>query len=193
MELTGAGNFVSFPKYLSIVAENSPIILSFVAVMMQVVHGFAKAGETLRLRSLHLINSDVCQITNTVVLLSYIVAPIPAQGGVTGTIGATSYNHVRVANSTNNITQTVSEIGVFNFTATPQVLTMEIPIRLLLLAPTGNMRFVPAYFAVTIPQTPSLNAACTPHSYIGQPFSYLIEPRLALNPSQRTVVWLQTT
>ena len=45
------------------------------------------------------------------------------------------------------------------------------------------LRFIPAYFAASVFQSPTLQATCNNiFSYIGQPFGYLLAPRLALNP-----------
>ena len=106
--------------------------------------------------------------------------------GSTGSISATSYNHVPILNGTNSVTQSVSEVGVFNFTATPPSLFYGKSTKAITLGSTGNIgRFTPAYFAVQ-KLTPMLEATCVSidnsYSYIGEPFGFSANPGVYLNP-----------
>jgi len=91
---------------------------------------------------------------------STLVAPA---SGVTATVGTSSYNHQASSSGTQTVSQSVSEVGVFKFTATPpSYLGMTIPAASSLT--TG--RFTPYNFAVS---NGSVTAGCGSFSYMDQP------------------------
>lgn len=91
---------------------------------------------------------------------STLVAPA---SGVTATVGTSSYNHQASSSGTQTVSQSVSEVGVFKFTATPpSYLGMTIPAA----SSLATGRFTPYNFAVS---NGSVTAGCGNFSYMGQP------------------------
>lgn len=152
---------------------------------------FKKAGETFTLSMIAKawqqdndtnlcdngtnINTPNFELSN-IVLNHQLVAPALADGSSLGTLSALSYNHARATNATSNVTQTVSEVGVFRFGAVPpanQYMGYTIPSTISL--PVG--RFIPAYFAAT-PGPAEILALdeCTNFHYLGQDMEYETNP-----------------
>lgn len=104
-------------------------------------------------------------------------------GGVDGVITPTSYSHTRSADATETVSARISEVGVFEFQATPvaggyQGQTVPQGIS----APTG--RFYPDRFAVTV-DPGELAAECSvaaPFSYTGQDIGWSLAPILEIEP-----------
>ncbi len=104
-------------------------------------------------------------------------------GGVDGVITPTSYSHTRSADATETVSARISEVGVFEFQATPvaggyQGQTVPPGIS----APAG--RFYPDRFAVTV-DPGELAAECTvaaPFSYTGQDIGWFLVPSLEIEP-----------
>ncbi|HHQ5454204.1 TPA: DUF6701 domain-containing protein [Aeromonas veronii] len=109
-----------------------------------------------------------------IALGSTLVAPNP---GTNATLGTTAYSHVAAANSANNVSQTVSEVGVFRMTATPPAAK-----------PPEGSTVSTGYFGYTIPPASSLpvgrfvpwdyslsngfiTPACNAFTYMSQPFA----------------------
>ena len=137
---------------------------------------FKKAGETFQIDIKAMAwesanDGDICAGNQTtpnfalpnIALGSTLVAPNP---GTNATLGTTTYGHVAAANSANNVSQTVSEVGVFRMTATPPVngyFNYTIPSAQS--QPVG--RFVPWDFNLL---SGVLTPACGQFSYMSQPF-----------------------
>lgn len=147
---------------------------------------FKKAGETFQVDIKAMAwesanDGDICVGNQTtpnfalpnIALGSTLVAPNP---GTNATLGTTAYSHVAAANSANNVSQTVSEVGVFRMTATPPAAKQ----------PEGSTVST-GYFGYTIPPASSLpvgrfvpwdfnllsgvlTPACGQFSYMSQPF-----------------------
>ncbi|WP_429055365.1 DUF6701 domain-containing protein [Aeromonas veronii] len=147
---------------------------------------FKKAGETFQVDIKAMAwesanDGDICVGNQTtpnfalpnIALGSTLVAPNP---GTNATLGTTAYSHVAAANSANNVSQTVSEVGVFRMTATPPAAK----------SPEGSTVST-GYFGYTIPPASSvpvgrfvpwdfnllsgvLTPACGQFSYMSQPF-----------------------
>ncbi|MFM5622293.1 DUF6701 domain-containing protein [Aeromonas veronii] len=147
---------------------------------------FKKAGETfqvdIKAMAWESVNDgDICAgnlttpnfVLSNIALGSTLVAPNP---GTNATLGTTAYSHVAAANSANNVSQTVSEVGVFRMTATPPAAKQ----------PEGSTVST-GYFGYTIPPASSvpvgrfvpwdfnllsgvLTPACGQFSYMSQPF-----------------------
>ncbi|WP_242620370.1 DUF6701 domain-containing protein [Shewanella maritima] len=117
-------------------------------------------------------DADYCDNLNTpnyahgnMQLSHSLVAPSPGQ---LGSISNASYNHVAAVNNANNVTQTVSEVGVFDFSVKPQSSYLGSSFYDIPQASTGNTgRFVPASFAIS---GASVLPACGGFSYMEQPF-----------------------
>ncbi|WP_421310574.1 DUF6701 domain-containing protein [Aeromonas veronii] len=148
---------------------------------------FKKAGETfqvdIRAMAWESANDgDICAGNLTtpnfslpnIALGSTLVAPNP---GTNATLGTTAYSHVAAANSANNVSQTVSEVGVFRMTATPPAAK-----------PPEGSTVSTGYFGYTIPPASSLpvgrfvpwdyslsngfiTPACNAFTYMSQPFA----------------------
>ncbi|MFM4993610.1 DUF6701 domain-containing protein [Aeromonas veronii] len=148
---------------------------------------FKKAGDTfqvdIKAMAWELANDgDICVGNQTtpnfalpnIALGSTLVAPNP---GTNATLGTTAYSHVAAANSANNVSQTVSEVGVFRMTATPPAAK-----------PPEGSTVSTGYFGYTIPPASSLpvgrfvpwdyslsngfiTPACNAFTYMSQPFA----------------------
>ncbi|WP_421345271.1 DUF6701 domain-containing protein [Aeromonas veronii] len=142
---------------------------------------FKKAGETflvdIKAMAWESANDgDICAGNQTtpnfalpnIALGSTLVAPNP---GTNATLGTTAYSHVAAANSANNVSQTVSEVGVFRMTVTPPVngyFNYTIPSAQS--QPVG--RFIPADFNLV---SGDIVPACNAFSYMGQPFGVMLD------------------
>ncbi|WP_421319327.1 DUF6701 domain-containing protein [Aeromonas veronii] len=142
---------------------------------------FKKAGETfpvdIKAMAWESANDgDICVGNQTtpnfalpnIALGSTLVAPNP---GTNATLGTTAYSHVAAANSANNVSQTVSEVGVFRMTATPPAngyFNYTIPSAQS--QPVG--RFIPADFNLV---SGDIVPACNAFSYMGQPFGVMLD------------------
>ncbi|MFM5539236.1 DUF6701 domain-containing protein [Aeromonas veronii] len=142
---------------------------------------FKKAGETfpvdIKAMAWESANDgDICVGNQTtpnfalpnIALGSTLVAPNP---GTNATLGTTTYSHVAAANSANNVSQTVSEVGVFRMTATPPAngyFNYTIPSAQS--QPVG--RFIPADFNLV---SGDIVPACNAFSYMGQPFGVMLD------------------
>ncbi|MFN3018900.1 DUF6701 domain-containing protein [Vibrio coralliilyticus] len=186
LELTGSSNFVSFPKYLTVTAQNSDSETGVCSNADTSCSVFAKAGEnfTLKVTAYNQDDEVTPNYKHSGITLGHSL--VEPSTGSTGSVSATSYNHVPILNGTNSVTQSVSEVGVFNFTATPPSLFYGKSTKAITLGSTGNIgRFTPAYFAVQ-KLTPMLEATCVSidnsYSYIGEPFGFSANPGVYLNP-----------
>lgn len=142
---------------------------------------FKKAGETFQVDIKAMAwesanDGDICVGNQTtpnfalpnIALGSTLVAPNP---GTNATLGTTTYSHVAAANSANNVSQTVSEVGVFRMTATPPAngyFNYTIPSAQS--QPVG--RFIPADFNLV---SGDIVPACNAFSYMGQPFGVTLD------------------
>ncbi|MFQ2062136.1 DUF6701 domain-containing protein [Aeromonas veronii] len=142
---------------------------------------FKKAGETFQVDIKAMAwesanDGDICVGNQTtpnfalpnIALGSTLVAPNP---GTNATLGTTAYSHVAAANSANNVSQTVSEVGVFRMTATPPAngyFNYTIPSTQS--QPVG--RFIPADFNLV---SGDIVPACNAFSYMGQPFGVMLD------------------
>ncbi|MDA3137288.1 MSHA biogenesis protein MshQ [Vibrio metschnikovii] len=186
LEMVGSDQFVSFPKYLQISARNSQSDNGQCATANTSCDVFAAAGQSFDLLvTAYGENDEVTPnyLHSNMALTHTLVAPASGQAG---TISTTSYQQVPIVGGTNTVAQSVSEVGVFNFTVTPPATYLGSSAYTINAASTGNIgRFIPAYFDVS-PMTVSLTAACNsdgePFTYLGQPFGYANNPGLYLQP-----------
>ncbi|MFH4665842.1 DUF6701 domain-containing protein [Vibrio cidicii] len=174
--MVGSDQFVSFPKYLQISASNSQSDNGQCTTANTSCDVFAAAGEPFDLLVTAYGEGDVVTPNyqhSNMALTHTLVAPVSGQAG---TLSTASYQQVPIVGGTNTVEQSVSEVGVFNFTVTPPATYLGSSAYTINAASTGNIgRFIPAYFAVS-PMTVALEAACSagaqPFTYLGQPFGY---------------------
>ncbi|MGC9423057.1 DUF6701 domain-containing protein, partial [Vibrio sp.] len=121
----------------------------------------------------------------SIILNHTLVQP---SNGSAGSIGTLNYDHE--LGEVTTVQQSVSEVGVFDFSLEPptsylglDLIEAGLPIAVASTGPIG--RFIPAYFDVS-PMTVSLAAACNSDekafTYLGQPFAYANNPGLYLQP-----------
>ncbi len=115
-----------------------------------------------------------------IALASQLVEP---SAGVPGTLDPLSYDHLPSADATTVVPSTMSEVGVFRFSATPLAggyFGQTIPLGTSL--PAG--RFYPDRFIVSV-DPGEFESACvgpTSFTYTGQDFGWLIAPSLLIEP-----------
>lgn len=108
------------------------------------------------------------QLAN-IALSQNLVAPA---AGAPGTLGATSFSMSAADVGNHTVSQSVSEVGVFTFTATPPSYFGE---TIAAATSTNIGRFYPDHFLTAF--TPgSFANACTTFNYLGQGFGYLGNP-----------------
>ncbi|WP_339385141.1 DUF6701 domain-containing protein [Vibrio paracholerae] len=182
--MVGSDQFVSFPEYLQISASNSQSDNGQCTTANTSCDVFAAAGEPFDLLVTGYGEGDVVTPNyqhSNMALTHTLVAPATGQAG---TLSTASYQQVPIVGGTNTVAQSVSEVGVFNFTVKPQGAFQGSNAYTIAAASTGNIgRFIPAYFAVS-PMTVALKAACSagaqPFTYLGQPFGYASNSPLGL-------------
>lgn len=149
---------------------------------------FKKAGEDFNLTVKAMAwqsdgDSDICSgnlITSNfkqakINLTHDVIAPTLADGGVKGGLGLSEFEQIA---GEQVIQQSVSEVGAFTFSASPEVggyFGYSIPG-----ATTETMgRFTP-YYLTTTPVKPELLPSCTTFTYMDEPFAFEsgLEPRL---------------
>lgn len=184
--MVGSDQFVSFPKYLQISASNSQSDNGQCTTANTSCDVFAAAGEPFDLLVTAYGEGDVVTPNyqhSNMALTHTLVAPVSGQAG---TLSTASYQQVPIVGGTNTVEQSVSEVGVFNFTVTPPATYLGSSAYTINAASTGNIgRFIPAYFAVS-PMTVALEAACSagvqPFTYLGQSFGFSSDPGVYLYP-----------
>ncbi|WP_299569157.1 DUF6701 domain-containing protein [uncultured Shewanella sp.] len=173
--MVGADPFVSFPVGLcvepidanaSCSAGNStcPVYKKAGEEFELIVKGMAWESDT---------DTDYCDNPSTpnyahagITLGSNLVAP---SGGVEGMLGLSAYDHVAASDNVNNLTQTISEVGVFEFTAKAPSSYLGSSFYDIPLASSGNIgRFIPDRFVIS---GVSVLPACGIFNYMDQPFS----------------------
>ncbi len=134
---------------------------------------FKRAGEPFTLtisgRAWEKTNdTDLCSGNITTPNFALAAIPLgstlvaPTTGGA-ATVGTSSYSHQASSSGTQTVSQSVSEVGVFKFTATPpSYLGMTIPVA----SSLATGRFTPYNFAVS---NGSVSAGCGSFSYMDQP------------------------
>lgn len=185
LSMTGVDNFVSFPKYLTVAARNvrgESGSCNSADISCAV---FSAAGEKFDLEVTAYGADDVVTPNykhSGIEITHSLVAP---SGGEEGVLSIEKYSQVPIVGGTNSVEQTISEVGVFQFTLTPPLSFNGSTAFVISSVSTGNIgRFTPAYFNLT-PLTPKLQATCDENddfTYLGQPFDYRSNPGAILNP-----------
>ncbi|MGE6451314.1 DUF6701 domain-containing protein [Shewanella baltica] len=173
--MIGSDPFVSFPVGLCITPKDSGALCPAGDVSCAV---YKKAGESFNLQiaaKAWVIDNDsnYCDNPSTpnyvqsgIALSSQLVAPSP---GAQGEVGIASYDQVAATNNLNTVVQSISEVGIFTFSAAPPASYLGSSFYSIPLAKSANIgRFVPDRFGVTNPSV--LPACSTSFSYMDQNF-----------------------
>ncbi|WP_351074678.1 DUF6701 domain-containing protein [Shewanella sp. CAL98-MNA-CIBAN-0140] len=173
--MVGSDQFVSFPVGLCVTPKDNNAECS---AGDSSCNRYKKAGESFELTIQGKAwesdgDTDYCDnIINTpnyahdeVTLGHQLVAP---SGGELGEVGLSQYNHVAEATNTNAVAQSVSEVGVFKFSANPPSPYLGSSFYDIPLATSPNIgRFVPDRFVVS---SSSVLPSCGSFSYMDQAF-----------------------
>lgn len=187
--MTGSDQFIARPAGLCVQEGNAITAPVSCASPYTNCNAYKKAGETFNLSviakaSANNGDTNLCLNTlntpnfrlNAIGLSRNLVAPLVSQGGSTGTLSLTSYNHVAAAGGVTTIAPSVSEVGVFSFTASPATngyFGYTIPSA----TSAAIGRFIPAYFTATPGPAliPTLQN-CSNFHYLGQSMQYQTNP-----------------
>ncbi|MDO6775471.1 hypothetical protein Q4591_08900 [Shewanella sp. 3_MG-2023] len=172
--MVGADSFVSFPVGLCVKPVDTN---ASCAAGDSSCNVYKKAGEEFDLTVQGMAwqsdnDVDFCDNLTTpnyihsgMTLGSELIAPKP---GEEGSLSIGNYNHIAATNNTNTITQSISEVGVFEFTVKPPSTYEGSSFYDIPLASSDNIgRFVPDRFAIS---GVSVLPSCTGFSYMDQPF-----------------------
>jgi MSHA biogenesis protein MshQ len=173
--MLGSDQFVSFPVGLCVTPKDSVAECS--ANISSTCNRYKKAGESFDLIIQGKAwqadgDTNYCDNINTpnyshtnIVLGHQLVAPA---GGVLGAVGSSLYNHVAQTTNSNTVYQSVTEVGVFSFTANPPSSYLGSSFYDIPLAASPNIgRFVPDRFVVS---SSSVLPSCGSFTYMDQPF-----------------------
>tara|TARA_R110000851_G_scaffold1274_3_gene4629 strand:- start:26337 stop:28925 length:2589 start_codon:yes stop_codon:yes gene_type:complete len=172
--MVGSDQFVSFPVGLCVMPEDNNAKCS---AGDSSCNRYKKAGESFNVVVQGKawesdVDTDYCDNINTpnyghneVTLGHQLIAP---SGGVLGEVGAEKYNHVAQTTNSNTVSQSVTEVGVFKFTADPASTYLGSSFYDIPLAASPNIgRFVPDRFVVS---SSSVLPSCGSFTYMDQPF-----------------------
>lgn len=197
--MTGSDQFIARPAGICIQEGNGSTAPVSCTSPYSNCTAFKKAGESFNLSviakaSANNGDTNICANPistpnfklNAIALSRTLIAPLVADGANPGVLGVQSYNHVQSAGGIVTTAQTVSEVGVYTFTATPVANSyFGYSIAPATSAPVG--RFIPAYFtaAVNAPVLAACNSATVDpavakFAYLGQPLGYQVFPRATL-------------
>ncbi|WP_137224783.1 DUF6701 domain-containing protein [Shewanella sp. MEBiC00475] len=172
--MLGSDEFVSFPVGLCIAPEDSN---AKCAADNSTCDVYKKAGESFNLIIQGKAwesdgDTNFCDNINTpnyahddIVLGHQLIAP---SGGVLGAVGVSEYDHIAQTTNTNTVSQSVTEVGVFKFSANPPNLYLGSSFYDIPLAESPSIgRFVPDRFVVS---SSSVLQSCGSITYMDQPF-----------------------
>ncbi|OCH16718.1 MSHA biogenesis protein MshQ [Aliivibrio sp. 1S165] len=203
--IRGSDQFVSFPLGLSALVADSrnSTTNSHCPSEDPTCTIFAHAGEEFNLyvRAHAWVSDSDTYIANNPTTPNYaqnmllldhqLIAPIASSGGNLGNLLANEYDHVASQDGTNRITQSISEVGVFDISVTPPANYLGSTAYQIQSASTGSIgRFTPAYFSMSAEQ-PSITDACGSYTYMGQTFEFNRLPTLEVTPLSQTGGQLQ--
>ncbi|MFY2509749.1 DUF6701 domain-containing protein [Vibrio pectenicida] len=182
--LTGSDNFVSFPASLAVVAKNSAGMEKECTSIDASCDWFTKAGASfdLEVTALGQTSQPTPNYTHSGMSIAHKLVTPDAVESRDGSISTVTYDHAQAVGSINIISQSLSEVGVFDFTVRPPNSYYGSSEKTITPAKSVYLRFIPAYFAASISQTPTLAPTCGSFSYIGQPFGYTDKPQIELKP-----------
>ncbi|GLR74032.1 DUF6701 domain-containing protein [Aliivibrio sifiae] len=203
--IRGSDTFVSFPLGLSafVADSNNSTANSRCPSEDPTCTIFAHAGEEFNLyvkahawvsdSDIYIANNPTTPnyAQNMLLLDHQLIAPIASSGGNAGNLLVNEYNHIASQDGTYRITQSISEVGVFDISITPPDNYLGSTAYQIQSASTGSVgRFTPAYFAMSAEQ-PSITDACGSYTYMGQTFEFDDLPTLEITPLSQTGGQLQ--
>ncbi len=172
--MLGSDPFVSFPVGLCVTPKDTAAQCS---AGNSSCNRYKKAGESFDLVIQGKAwqadgDGNYCDNLNTpnyvhdnIALAHQLVSP---SGGVLGSVGSSQYNHVAETTNSNTVSQSVSEVGVFTFSAKPPSSYLGSTFYDIPLALSPNIgRFVPDRFLVS---SSSVLPSCGSFTYMDQPF-----------------------
>lgn len=194
--LSGSDTFISKPVALAVFTNDANAECTTVDANCS---AFKKAGESFNLKvnaACWTDDSDTDFTDNPITPnfeLSSIVNThnlLAPSAGSAGTLSNKSFNFTTSDNGSHTVSQTVSEVGVFQFGITAPSYFGE---SITTVVSPAIGRFYPDHFKLTTQSNGSFGAhACSGFSYSGQSFSYQTSPQLtvsaysALNPATIT-------
>jgi MSHA biogenesis protein MshQ len=187
--MTGSDQFIARPAGLCVQEGNAVAAPVSCASPYTNCNVYKKAGETFNLSviakaSANNGDTNLCSNAlntpnfrmNNIALQHNLVQPLLSEGASAGAVSVSSYNHVAAAGGITTMTPSVSEVGVFSFTATP-VTNGYFGYTIPSATSAAIGRFIPAYFTAT-PATaviPTLQN-CNNFHYLGQTMQYQTNP-----------------
>ncbi|HFG1876086.1 TPA: DUF6701 domain-containing protein [Vibrio cholerae] len=190
--MDGSAQFVRVPRALMVTAKNGA---NLGACLTQDINCnvFAKAGESfdLDIRGVTWQSDNDSDFSDNPVTQNYqhtdivldhsLIAPI---SGSEGSLGRTSYDHLLINGGVSTAAQSISEVGVFSFSASApktylglNLITSGLEIADGSTGPIG--RFTPYYLHLE-GNTPSFSQACSTFTYFGQAMKFDRLPEISV-------------
>ncbi|MCG9236292.1 hypothetical protein L1D41_18565 [Vibrio harveyi] len=165
----GQNSFVSFPAYLKLTVDGG--LCGSGSCSQKLV----AAGEEFTMKvTAYQFGDDKKPAQNyqqSGLTISHKVSYPQFDSAIPGTLGTTTYDHINLTNGTGSVTQTVSEVGAFDFTITPPETYLGSKAFTITPAEENIGRFYPKYFRVDEAKG---NQWAYPHkenfAYMGQSF-----------------------
>ncbi|MHA2829045.1 DUF6701 domain-containing protein [Vibrio harveyi] len=165
----GQNSFVSFPAYLKLTVDGG------LCGSGSCSHKLVAAGEEFTMKvTAYQFGDDKKPAQNyqqSGLTISHKVSYPQFDSAIPGTLGTTTYDHINLTNGTGAVTQTVSEVGAFDFTITPPETYLGSKAFTITPAEENIGRFYPKYFRVDEAKG---NQWAYPHkenfAYMGQSF-----------------------
>ncbi|WP_253650756.1 DUF6701 domain-containing protein [Vibrio sp. Y29_XK_CS5] len=165
----GQNSFVSFPAYLKLTVDGG--LCGSGSCSQKLV----AAGEEFTMKvTAYQFGDDKKPAQNyqqSGLTISHKVSYPQFDNAIPGTLGTTTYDHINLTNGTGSVTQTVSEVGAFDFTITPPETYLGSKAFTITPAEENIGRFYPKYFRVDEAKG---NQWAYPHkenfAYMGQSF-----------------------
>ncbi|CAH1581302.1 conserved exported hypothetical protein [Vibrio jasicida] len=142
----GQNSFVSFPAYLKLTVDGG--LCGSGSCSQKLV----AAGEEFTMKvTAYQFGDDKKPAQNyqqSGLTISHKVSYPKFDSAIAGTLGTTTYDHIKLTNGTGSVTQTVSEVGAFDFTITPPETYLGSKAFTITPAEENIGRFYPKYFRV---------------------------------------------
>ncbi|WP_199828280.1 DUF6701 domain-containing protein [Vibrio harveyi] len=142
----GQNSFVSFPAYLKLTVDGG------LCGSGSCSHKLVAAGEEFTMKvTAYQFGDDKKPAQNyqqSGLTISHKVSYPQFDSAIPGTLGTTTYDHINLTNGTGSVTQTVSEVGAFDFTITPPETYLGSKAFTITPAEENIGRFYPKYFRV---------------------------------------------
>ncbi|HHF0480530.1 TPA: DUF6701 domain-containing protein [Vibrio antiquarius] len=166
----GQNSFVSFPAYLQLTVDGG-----LCGASDSCDKSFVAAGEPFTMKvTAYQFGGNKKPAQNyqqSGLTISHKVSYPQFDSAIPGTLGTTTYDHINLTNGTGSVTQTVSEVGAFDFKITPPETYLGSKAFTITPAEENIGRFYPKYFRVDDAKG---NQWAYPHkenfAYMGQGF-----------------------